>query len=297
MNYAVGIDVGGSSVKAVAVTADGGELSRLNKPFEPSGAMAFARTVREVLREMFALHGEALEAVGLSAPGLAAKDERSIAFMPGRLEGIEGLDWSDYLGAPFTVPVLNDAHAALLGEVWQGAAQGAKDVFMLTLGTGVGGAALVDGRLLKGAIGRAGHLGHICLDPEGPKDICNLPGSLEHAIGNYSLGERSEGRFATTHELVRAVAAGDAFAAEVWDKSVRKLALGVASLINVLDPQRVILGGGIAEAGRALLDPLKRWLEEYEWRPGEHLAEIVTPALGEYAGAVGSAWNALRHQP
>lgn len=297
MSYAVGIDIGGSSVKAVAVTKDGNVLSQSNRSFEPSGFMAFARTVRDVLREKFALHGEALEAVGLSAPGLAAKDERSIAFMPGRLEGIEGLDWTDYLGAPFVAPVLNDAHAALLGEVWQGAAKGVENVFMLTLGTGVGGAAMVDGRLLKGAIGRAGHLGHICLDPDGPMDICNLPGSLEHAIGNYSLNERTEGRFATTHDLVRAVAAGDAFATERWDRSVRRLALGVASLINVLDPERVIVGGGIAEAGPALLEPLERYLAEYEWRPGGRSVEIVQPALGEYAGAMGSAWNALKHSP
>ncbi|MCP5524709.1 MAG: ROK family protein [Verrucomicrobiales bacterium] len=297
MSYAVGIDVGGSSVKAVAVTPEGDVQSQSNRPFEPTEPLAFARTVRDVLREVFALHGEALEAVGVSAPGLAAKDERSIAFMPGRLGGIEGLDWTDYLGAPFRVPVLNDAHAALLGEVWQGAAQGVANVFMLTLGTGVGGAAMVDGRLLKGAIGRAGHLGHICLDPDGPKDICNLPGSLEHAIGNYSLTERAQGRFATTHDLARAVAGGDSFAGEVWDRSVRRLALGVASLINVLDPERVIIGGGIAEAGATLLEPLRRHLAEYEWRPGGRSVVLVQPALGEYAGAMGSAWNALQHVP
>jgi glucokinase len=293
--HAVGIDVGGSGVKAVAVTREGAVMSQLNRSFDPSASMAFAGTVRDVLREMFALHGEALEAVGVSAPGLASKDERSVAFMPGRLEGIEGLDWTEYLGAPFGVPVLNDAHAALLGEVWQGAAKGVENVFMLTLGTGVGGAAMVDGRLLKGAIGRAGHLGHICLDPEGPKDICNLPGSLELAVGNCSLQERAGGRFATTHDLVRAVADGDAFAGTVWDRSVRRLALGVASLINVLDPERVILGGGIAEAGDLLFAPLRRHLAEYEWRPGGAAVEVVQPALGEYAGAMGSAWNALQH--
>src|SRR5207249_12254403 len=133
-------------------------------------------------------HGNPSAGIGVSAPGLAARDERSIAVMPGRLSGLEGLDWTRFLDSPKPVPVLNDAHAALMGEAWLGAARGFRNVILLTLGTGVGGAAMVDGRLLRGHLGRAGHLGHVCLDPAGPPDCAGTPGSLEVAIGNGTLG-------------------------------------------------------------------------------------------------------------
>src|SRR5207248_10157438 len=141
-------------------------------------------------------------AVGVSAPGLAAADRRCISHMPRRLQGLEGLDWTEFLGVGRPVPVLNDAHAALLGECWIGAAQGLQNVAMLTLGTGVGGAAMVDGKLLRGHVGRAGHLGHICLNPYGTPGITGTPGSLENAIGNCTIEERTLGRFRSTHDLV-----------------------------------------------------------------------------------------------
>src|SRR5947208_3385148 len=107
---------------------------------------------------------------------------------------------------------------------------------LLTLGTGVGGAAVVDGHLLKGHIGRAGHLGHICLDPQGKPDVVGTPGSLEDAIGNCTVAARTGGRFSSTLELAKAHEAGDAEAGKVWLLSIHHLACGIASLINVLDP-------------------------------------------------------------
>ena len=190
------------------------------------------------------------------------------------------------------VRVLNDAHAALLGEVWQGAGKGLRDVVLLTIGTGVGGAVVSDGRLLRGHMGRAGHLGHISLDPHGDLDIANTPGSLEDAIGNASLARRSEGRFKMTRELIEALLHGDAFAAKIWDESIRALAAGIASLINCFDPECVILGGGIVAGSRDhLLEPLERWLEKFEWRPGGRRVRLELAALGEWAGAHGAAWN------
>jgi glucokinase len=291
MNYLLGMDLGGSSVKAVAVTRAGEALARHLESFTPEQPGQFIETVRATAQRLSAQLGAAPERIGLSAPGLASPDGRSIAYMPGRLARLEGLDWTEQLAAAHPVPVLNDAHAALLGEVWRGAAQGARHAILLTLGTGVGGAALVDGRLLRGAIGRAGHLGHISLDPAGPPDICGTPGSLELAIGNATIGPRTQGRFATTHDLIRACEASDAFAREVWLKSVRALAAAVASLINVLDPEVVIVGGGIARAGAALFEPLTRFLDDMEWRPGGHRARLAAAQLGEFAGAWGAAYR------
>lgn len=293
MNYVVGLDLGGSSVKGIAATPAGAVLTRCSESFEPERPMHFAETTRALFQRLCAEHGDGLARVGLSAPGLAAKDGRAIAFMPGRLAGLEGLVWGEYLGCPTPVPVLNDAHAALLGEVWQGAAKGERNAILLTLGTGVGGAAMVDGHLLRGGIGRAGHLGHLCLDMEAPLDICNTPGSLEYFLGNYRIVERTDGRFATTHELIEACRQGDAFAHRVWRDSLRALACAIASFVNILDPEVVIVGGGIARAGEWLFEPLAELLDPIEWRPGGHRVRLVAAALGEYAGAWGAAAHAL----
>jgi glucokinase len=213
--------------------------------------------------------------------------------MPERLQGLEGLIWSEYLKTPFAIPVLNDAHAALLGEVWIGAARGFQDVILLTLGTGVGGAAMVDGRLLRGHIGRAGHLGHMSLDPNGPPDCTGTPGALELAIGNCTIEQRSGGRFKTTHDLVDAHEAGDKNATAVWLTSVKALAAAICSFVNILDPEAAIIGGGIARADDLLFKPLSEFLDTMEWQPGGQRVKLLPAQLGEFAGAAGAAHNAF----
>jgi glucokinase len=191
------------------------------------------------------------------------------------------------------VPVLNDAQAALVGETWCGAARGSRNALMLTLGTGVGGAAMVDGRILRGHIGRAGHLGHVSLDPSGALDIVNTPGSLEDAVGDCTVERRSAGRFSSTAALVAAASGGDREARLVWQSSVRALAAAVASLVNVLDPEVVVIGGGIARSGPALFVPLRRHLARFEWRPAGRRVRVVAARLGERAGAFGAARHAM----
>ena len=291
MSYALGIDLGGTSIKAIAVTAGGKVLARSNVAFEPAARMDWAEKIRELVRQTGREREATPEFIGLSAPGLAAKNGRSIAHMPGRLQGLEGLDWTAFLRGSTVVPVLNDAHAALLGEAWLGAARGFKNVIMLTLGTGVGGAAIVDGRLLCGHIGRAGHLGHVCLNPGGSPDITGMPGSIEDAIGNNTIVARSGGRFRTTHDLVSAHRAGDAEASAVWLKSVHALACAIGSFVNVLDPEAVIIGGGIARSEAALFEPLERLVREVEWQPGGHRVKLLPAQLGDLAGAFGAAAN------
>jgi glucokinase len=192
------------------------------------------------------------------------------------------------------VPVLNDALAALLAESWIGTATGIKDAVLLTLGTGIGGAIMSDGRLIRGHTGRAGHVGHITVDAFGPLDICNTPGSIENAIGNHTIVSRSGGRFSSTEELVAAYESGDAQARDIWLGSIRKLAATIASIINIVDPQRIILGGGMIRAGESLFAPLRAELDRVEWRPFGTGVEIVPAELGEWAGAIGSAYNALQ---
>ena len=284
---AVGIDLGGTQIKGVVISEEGEILRREVRATNADGG-EWPETIRALADEL----GRELPA-GLSAPGLAARDRRSIAFLPGRLHGLEGLDWTRFLGRDALVPVTNDAHASLLGEVWLGAARGLRDAILLTLGTGVGGAILSDGKLLRGHLGRAGHLGHISLDVHGPPSIVGTPGALECAIGNYNIRERTGGRFDTTHALIAAHRRGDEFAREVWLRSIRALACAIASFVNILDPEAVIIGGGIAQAGDALFEPLREELAKIEWRPAGHAARLIPAALGEWAGAIGAAREAL----
>lgn len=291
MNTVIGIDIGGTQVKFGRFCRDSGE--RLEEAVHPTrdgetlaGQPAWLETIR---RQLEAWSPGKDSPVGLAAPGLADPDGRAIAHMPGRLEGLEGLDWTRQLDWPTPVRVLNDAQAALLGECWAGSARGSRNVLLLTLGTGVGGAALVDGRILRGHIGRAGHFGHLSLDPEGEPDITGTPGSLEDIIGEASLQSRSGGRFATTREMLEARAAGDPDAAAVWERSLRGLGAAMASLINAFDPEIFLLTGGVSQAGEALLEPLKARLAEIEWRPGGHAVPIRTGTLLDWAGACGAA--------
>jgi glucokinase len=288
--YLLGLDLGGTRLKAVALSAAGEVILRRG---EESGGDGWQERVRGVVAEIHERLGLP-QATGVAAPGLPAADGRGISFMPGRLPGLEGLDWTDFLQSGRPVPVLNDAHAALLGEAWLGAAAGMEDVILLTLGTGVGGAILSGGRLVQGHIGRAGHFGHLSLDSRGRPDLIGMPGSLEDAVGDHTVVARSGGKFRSTAELVAAAGMGDARAAALWADTVRDLAVGISTLINVLDPEAVVIGGGIAEAGEALFEPLACALAEVEWRPGGQRVRILPARLGSWAGAFGAAFRALR---
>ena len=289
--WLLGLDLGATRLKALCVTAGGVEIERTTTP---SDTAHWRESAERCVASLIKKHGQPA-AIGVAAPGLPSADERCIARMPGRLAGLEGLDWQEFLGFSRPIPVLNDAHAALLGEVWMGAAKGGRDVVMLTLGTGVGGAALCDGRLLRGKIGRAGHFGHISIRADGPPDIVNTPGSLEDAVGNHSLPMRSGGRFHSTFDLVAAANQGDVVAAAIWQTTIRDLAAGITSLINAYDPELVLLGGGICEAGDDLFVPLRHEMDRVEWRPDGHRVPIVRATLGEWAGTYGAASRALNH--
>jgi len=285
--YWLGIDIGASQIKAVAVTADG-RLLHSQRVATEDKLDGWKSAVPAVVREIETLLGKA-GPIGVSSPGLAARDHASIAWMQGRLAATQGYVWADALGRGQRVPVLNDAHAALLGEAWLGAARGARDVVLITLGTGVGGAILAGGKLLEGHLGRAGHLGHQSLDPDGVPDIVGTPGSLEDCIGEHTVSARSHGRFQTTRQLIDAALAGDDASAEIWRKSVRALAAGLVSIINVIDPELIVIGGGISHAGDALFVPLRAEMDRLEWRPTGQPLPIVPALLGEWAGAYGAA--------
>ena len=303
-DYALGIDLGGTEIKAASMRLpDGACLGAETAPTRDGevegGEPAFLGQVRRLAARHEGALGKAARHIGLSAPGLANKPGSAIAFMPGRLRGLEGLVWKSALDRRHIVPVLNDAHAALMGESWLGAARGLDDVVMLTLGTGVGGAIISGGRLLRGHIGRAGQLGHLTIDFKGEPDICGTPGSVEGAIGEATVQRRSGGKFSNSEALAAAAAVGDPQAAAVWLESVRALAAAVVSIVNAVDPEAIVIGGGIARAGDQLMRPLQGFMDEMEWRPDGAQVRLCFAELGIWAGAFGAAyhaWQSARQQ-
>ena len=297
MDYAIGIDLGGTNIKAAAVRPSGEVLAEASAETRDDAGAAWAAGVRGLVEALEARVGVAAACVGIASPGMAARDGRSMASVSGHLESLQGFDWVEYLGGGRALALINDGQAALLAEAWKGAAAGARDAVMLTLGTGVGGAVLTGGRLLTGHMGRGGHIGHICLDVDGEPDSLGIPGTLEEAVGNRTLAKRSRGLFDSTEALVAAHLAGDANATRVWLRAVYQLACAVTSMINVLDPEVFVIGGGIARAGVALFGPLERYLGLMEWRPGGQRVRVVPAALGGAAGALGAARHAMLNRP
>ena len=297
MKYSVGVDIGGTLIKTVACDEKGAVLYRdifetrdMKEPEENGAKVSYwidsvKGQIEGIAKELKA----DASCIGIAAPGIVDENRPQTAALPGKLKGIEGLEWEGALGGRYPVAMLNDAHAALLGESWVGCAKGMRNAAMVTLGTGVGGALMLDGTLVRGTIGRAGHIGHICIDPFGMKSICNAPGGLEWFVGDYSVSARTGGRYDSTRKLVEDYKSGKSFATSVWLYSVRALACGIVSVINLVDPEVVVLGGGITEAGDALFEPLAEMLEEFEWRPGGHTVRILRACLGEHGGAIGAA--------
>lgn len=283
----IGIDLGGSRIKAVAIDEPGHILHRkyyqTNDGVEAIWKNAVALAVSEA---QAAVHRKDV-IVGISAPGLPNDGNTAIAYMPGRLPGLENFIWSDFLGTRSLV--LNDAIAALMAEARYGAARGKKNVVMLTLGTGVGGAILIGGKPYQGAFNKAGHIGHMVIDSDGETDIIGMPGSLEDAIGNCTIEKRTDGRFNSTAKLLEAYRNGDPSATGVWMTSIRKLAIGLATLTNILSPEMIILGGGITEAAKDLFEPLEKQMALFEWRTGGNKTTIVRAQYGDLSGSVGAA--------
>jgi glucokinase len=299
--HRLGIDIGGSSAKVSLLDAASHVLANTahelpdvaDDPVANRAARIglVATTTHRVLDE----HGSDLS-VGIASPGIVDAGHRRVVALPGKLAGLEGIDWNESLRHRAALPrplprisVLNDAHAAVLGEVRLGAGRGLGNVAMLTLGTGVGGGVVLGGELFEGPNRRAGHLGHISLDPYGAASVFPTPGSLEWHVGAAYVAERTAGRFTAMEALVDAVRAGEGAAAAEWRRLVRALAVGIASIVHAFDPERVILGGGLVAVGALLFEPLARELDEVEWRPNGLTVPVVPAELGRFSGSIGAA--------
>ncbi len=288
---AIGIDLGGTRTKAVALDENGNVLHQLYFPIDHADDTTWKEAIQNAVNELKQKINSTDFIIGISAPGIPNEKNAVIAYMPGRLQGLENFEWSSFLN--YKTWIINDAVAALMAEAKLGVAKDKKNVVLLTLGTGVGGAILIDGKPYQGNFQKAGHIGHIVIDHQGDPDITGMPGALEDAIGNCTIQKRSEGKFNDTHALLQAYKNGDDDAKFIWLTSVKKLAIGMASVINILSPECIILGGGITEAGNDLFEPLEDFLFQYEWRPGGNRCNILKAQFGDMAGAIGAACFAL----
>ncbi|MGL6266627.1 MAG: ROK family protein [Chitinophagaceae bacterium] len=294
MYAAIGIDIGGTRIKGVALDMDGNQIDQVYTETKDISGQPWKTAVKDTVGKLKEKINGFEYVLGISAPGIPDESNTAISFMPGRLQGLEGFNWTEYLN--HKTYVANDAIAAMAAEARFGEAIGIQHAIMLTLGTGVGGAILIDGKIYQGAFQKAGHMGHMTIDSEGENDICNLPGSLEEAIGNCSIEKRSLGKYTSTHLLVDDYRRGDPFASWLWLGSVRKLSIALASLTNILSPEKIILGGGITAADKDLFEPLDSFMQAYEWRAGGNKVEIVKARFGDLSGAIGAAGFALMKQ-
>jgi glucokinase len=322
---AFGIDIGGTKVLGVAVTRDGevvGE-ARVATPeaaVEPAGSRPgpVGEEVADAVAEVvLALRQEARTAaagageppVGVGVPGMLNR-QGVLVFSP-NLQGAAGVDFRCLLTQRLSgtsLVVENDANCAAVAEFHLGTARGAEHVLVVTLGTGIGGGLITGGKVLVGGQGFAGEIGHMVVDPAGPPCRCGRRGCWERYASGGGLGllAREAAYAGRLHEVVvraggdpelvrgedvtRAAMEGHRGALGVMDELGWWVALGLANLSAVLDPQRIVIGGGLVEAGEVLLDPVRRAFRELvEGSSVRPPVQIVLAALGERAGAVGAA--------
>ena len=307
----VGVDLGGTKCLGVAL-ADGAVVAEARVP-TPKGADPVLSSIAELVDE---LGGDlAIEAVGVGLPGLVDR-EGVLRFAPNLALGGAGLDVRSPLEERLGVPVAvdNDATCAAWGERELGAARGLDHVVLVTLGTGIGGGIVTDGSVERGVHGFAGEVGHMVVDPHGPPCPCGQRGCWERFASGSGLGRLAReaahaGRASRVVELAggdpeavrgehltAAVDEGDAEAADVLARFAWWLALGLANLANIFDPEAFVLAGGLIRAGEALLVPTRTCLRDL--LPRQRPDVTVVPAiLGERAGAVGAARLAATRSP
>lgn len=270
---AIGIDIGGTAVKAGLVSSDGSVLDRQSHQ-SPISADAMAALLTSIATQ----YGSEAAAIGIGCKGVIDPVTTLVRVLPGTLHFLEGLRLAGLTGSTLPTTADNDARAAMAGEIRWGAAKGRRNAIMLTLGTGVGGGIVADGQLLRGATGLAGHIGHLTVEPDSAHCICGNRGCLETVFSAKAIEAEA---FRIIHSgcdsalarmpslscegVFHAAAAGDAIAQTIIGKAIRRLAAALAGLLLIFDPEIVILGGHIAEAGPALFDPLAVELKSRTW--------------------------------
>lgn len=305
---AVGIDIGGTKIGAGVVDEEGSILARTIMPTDPDNPAGIDGAIIAAvasLRESYEVG-----AVGVAAAGFVSPRRDRVMFAP-------NIGWRDYplrdnlaMGIPLPIVVENDANAAGWAEFRFGTGRDATDMVMVTLGTGVGGAIIVDGHLLRGAFGLAGEIGHLKMVPNGHYCGCGHEGCWERYASGSALTAAARARVTTdprgTEHMVAlaggqarkikgphvtaAAEAGDPVALELMQNLGYWVGMGAASLAAVLDPELIVIGGGVADSGHLFLDDVRGgFLDQLSARGHRPEARIELACLGNDAGIIGAA--------
>ena len=304
---ALGLDIGGTKVLGLAVDVATGTVVAEHRVPTPSGSDALIDVLVGVVEVLGASSGGVARSVGVGAAGLV--DGAGVLRFGPNLPGVVGLDLVGRLEQRLGLPVAvdNDATAAAVAEHRLGAARGVADAVYVALGTGIGGGIVLGGEIRRGAHGFAGELGHMVIDPGGPLCGCGQRGCWEQLASGSALGELARGAVADGRgegilrhaagagvvegeHAVAAASEGDPGGLAVLDEFARWVAVGLASLVNLLDPAVIVIGGGVVEAGDLLMRPVRAAFGELVVGAA-HRPEvpIVPAAFGEHAAAVGAA--------
>ena len=309
---AIGVDVGGTSVRVGLVNDRGQLLSKcsfLTKGASSRDAMLgkISETVKELLVEAKRSRRGTVQGVGFGVPGPVDVERGFVYFFP-NIPGWKNTPLRKLLEKKLRVPVFvdNDASAMAVGEFLFGAGRGSRNMIALTLGTGVGGGVVLGGKLFHGHAFSATEVGHITINENGPLCGCGNRGCLEVYVGNGYLvkevkkrldrGEKSvlkqwisQGQTLTPELVARAAQQKDAFSKKIWCETGEHLASGLAGLLNVLNPERVVIGGGVAGAGELLFKPLRDALGRKAFPIAAQSVKISPAKLGTDAGLIGAA--------
>jgi glucokinase len=310
---AVGIDIGGTKIAAMRISAEGDIRARTLIPTPATDQAAAMPAIEAAAAEVF---DDDVAAIGVGLAGLI--DARSGVLLSAPNLSWRGLGVSHGLGARFGLPVTvdNDATAAAWGESRLGASRGSDDSLFVGVGTGIGGGIITGGRLVRGAHGLAGEIGHVIVEPDGPLCGCGNRGCWEQVASGLAIaraGGRAvaeepgstiarlaggDSRRATGELVTEAARDGDAAAVAIVTAVARRLGEGIAGLVNVLDPDLVVVGGGVGDAEDLLMGPLREAyaaaIEGADVRPD---VPIVPAQLGNDAGAIGAALLAMEAFP
>ena len=301
-------DLGGTHLRAATVDRNGKIHSRFkqNTP-QATDAYAIVDAIVAAVHEFQKLAG--ISAVSLVVPGTVKVEEGAVVKAP-NLPCLDGFRLADALSSRLDLPAIleNDANAAAVGEMWQGAAVGCKTIICLTLGTGVGGGIILDGKLWRGVDGAAAEIGHMCVDPfGGVACTCGSRGCLEVFASGTAIVRMTreasprypdsvlQGREDRTAETIfEAGKAGDELALEIFRRMGMYLGIGLANLINILNPEMIVLGGGVVNAWDLFEKHMHQQVEERAFPSLAARVKIVRAKCGDDAGLLGAARLAFR---
>ena len=307
---AIGVDVGGTTVKAGVVDMSGEVLDRIEHPTEPQAATKSTIEVTEATIARAQEMGYVPVAVGIGAAGFVDVQSGSVTFSPNLV--YEDPELADAVAARVNLPVMvdNDANAAAWGERAVGAAKGAMNMALLLVGTGFGSGFVSNGRPVRGSTGAGAEFGHTVVDPSGPPCNCGLRGCVEQFVSGQAIARMGREAAAqdpdtsmisfagsaeaiTAYDVARAAREMDEAARGVLRKSGRMFGIAMANVVNIFDPEVIVIGGRVIEAGEPFLGPardeLARMLTEQRRRP----TRLAVSALGRNAGIVGAAALAI----